>query len=218
MKIQILASVFTLLFLTGCTTTSTPTSPSSEPSPSPKVEVQEDQKMSGTFTDLLTQGTRQCTYEYSDENVISRGTIYLHQGKMFGETKATIESTDYIANILLVDNQLYSWDPITKQGVQMDYNKLKELSQSLPSTSPQSQTNNLPNLEQQYEYDCQNWTADNSKFNVPTDINFIDLAAQTEQLQKLQNKLPFNMPADACTVCDQLSGEQKNECRKALSC
>lgn len=218
MKIHLFASLFAAVLLAGCTSSPSATNPSPQITPSPVVEVQTDQKISGTFSDLLAQGTKQCTYEYTDENVVSKGTIYLHQGKMFGETNAAVENDSYTANILLADNQLYSWDPSTKQGVKMDYNKLKELSQALPSASSQSPTNNLPDLEQQYEYDCQNWNVDNSKFNVPSDVNFIDLAAQTEQLQKLQNKLPSNMPTNACNVCDQLLGEQKNECRKALSC
>jgi hypothetical protein len=54
------------------------------------------------------------------------------------------------------------------QGIKMDANKKNT------SISSQTTTNNV-DLDSQADYKCRNWTKDESKFVVPSSVNFMDL-------------------------------------------
>ena len=81
-------------------------------------------------------------------------------------------------------------------------------------------------IKEQMNYKCRPWIPDNSKFVVPTDIEFKDM---TEMMQGFQETMPNidmgemeenvkKANAQLCEMCELLTGEDRDECRADAGC
>lgn len=222
-KIFLTSLVFSIVMLSACTTQQKAsvetTDLSEEQTTTPQQEIRAEStpsRRSGTFNDLLNTGTQQCTYTYQDNNTSSTGKIYIHNGQMKGDTTATVSGKEYKAHVLIRDNMMYSWEDSQKQGVKMDYAKVQAMADDLKAQS--STTPSLPDLNQKYDYDCSAWVPNPSTFSVPTEIQFMDLTQQMEQLKSFQQKMPSSGNKDACNACEQLTGNDKVQCIQVMKC
>lgn len=110
-----------------------------------------------------------CTFEYTTDGSSATGNIFT-DGK--GKSRMTIEgikstqSTSATNNMIIVDSKYYSWITTGSQMI--------GFSGDLGSQTPTSSTNTTsPNKD--YSVKCVNWTVDNAKFQVPTDVKFTNL-------------------------------------------
>lgn len=214
---SILFTIICTVILSACTTN--PAVTENQTSVPPQQEIRAEStptRRSGTFNDLISTGTQQCTYTYSDDNVTSTGKIYLDNGQMRGDTTATMDGKAYNAHILIRDNMMYSWENSQPQGVKMDYTKVQAMAKDFEVQSKENPS--MPDLNQKHDYDCTGWTPDAATFAVPSDIEFVDFTKQLEQLNSMQQKLPASTGQDTCGVCEQLTGDQKTQCLQVVKC
>lgn len=130
-------------------------------------------KAKGSLRSLLglAQNT-ECTFSSTNASTTSSGTVYItSDGDMRGEfqmktgTQATVTS-----NMLVKGDISYVWSGT--QGVKMSVSEIKA------NSGTQAQTNQFVDLmDTDVNYDCSAWVRDDSKFVVPTSVNFIDLDA-----------------------------------------
>ncbi len=154
-----------------------------------------------TIDKLLAEGKSvKCTYDNTDDTgVRNQGTAYFAGGKMFGDFTATqTDGNVYQSNVLKVNNTQYVWDKEKKEGYKVDTTAITDSSE----TNNDSFKNN-----KEYDFNCSDWSVDESMFAVPSDVNFFD---NTDLIQKARD---FKLPD---TACDSLEGEAKTTCQKAL--
>ena len=114
----------------------------------------------------LGQSTK-CTFSNTVADVSSSGTIYLGaDGDMRGEFESKVGTQAAVSsNMIVKDGVTFTWSGT--QGVKM--------TTAGADASAQAQANKYVDMDAQMDYDCSAWTRDESKFTIPTGVNFVDL-------------------------------------------
>jgi outer membrane lipoprotein-sorting protein len=199
--LSILALVSVAILLTGCvkktdTTTSNGTTPTGS----------EEETIKSTLLDLVKSGkSLKCTFSTGDSNGTYSGVTYVSGIKSSSNFKITAPDGSITeSNTIMNGEWMYIWSPGVAQGTKM---KISDF-QTQDNTQANSQTNVAKNS---IDYKCSAWIADNSKFNPPSEIQFVDLS---ETLKKTQNDMK-----QYCSMCDQsVDATAIAECKKNLGC
>ena len=193
-KTIVVAGVFfSSLFLAAC---SPQVSPQSEitplvATPTPTVE----ESMNASLKDLVAQGRSvQCSFSFNDDKAktSSTGTLFA-SGKKFSQTSQVIMNNGKTPvtqrmNVISDGSFVYTWNPEVKSSgmkISMDTG-----SAPTPGTAKEAPAN----LDQKMDMKCTPWTADETKFNVPTDVKFTDLSSMMKGVQNNLKNLPTNIP------------------------
>lgn len=216
MKIKnIFITTIAVLTLSACSTQNIPVQVP-QPTDTPQPSAQSDTEINkGTFQDLVNRGTSVCTYSYKDETTTSTGTVYIHNKQMRGDTVSTVDGSQINGSLIIKDDTMYTWTTNPKQGVKFSLSEIQEMSKDhTTGMSPEIENKTLDSINQEYDYDCKNWTPDQTKFTIPTDITFMDMSKQIEQL----NSMHQDMGSNNCSICNNLTGDQEAQCKQALKC
>lgn len=121
---------------------------------------------SGSMADLSKRGgSWKCTVDTSTAQAASSGTVYVSGKKVRAEFAMNVQGYGTMNSYMIADGEYtYSWSSAMPQGVKA---KMTAEETSSPATSGESMDANS-----KYSYNCEAWTADESKFVVPTDVTF----------------------------------------------
>ncbi|MBP9715072.1 MAG: hypothetical protein KBD52_01100 [Candidatus Pacebacteria bacterium] len=139
----------------------------------------------GSLRSLLALGKNtMCTFSSRAGDVSTNGTVYItSDGNMSGDFQLQDPRSKYAHSyMVLKDGYLYSW--YANQGVKMNVSATQQ--------ATASNTNQSVDLDAQVDYDCENWTLDNSKFTVPTNVNFVDIEAMMKGAGSLPGGVDVN--------------------------
>lgn len=168
----------------------------------------------GTFLDLLRQGQSQmCTFDSVDEkNVRTEGVIFVEAGGNRLSSNFSVEQPegDFEGNIIRDGEYTYIWTTLQEQGVKL---KITPESEELFGSIGESEDNSTGISDTtEVDFSCSPWAVEESIFQAPSDIEFMDVTEAFEQFQ--------DMPAaNQCAACSQLpEGEVRNQCLTALNC
>jgi hypothetical protein len=116
------------------------------------------------------------------------GTLHVAGKKFRQESVTTDAKTQALSqSYSLSDGEsVYTWGAMMGgKGVKISMSSLENMITGTPSETP-SQVNAV--LDQQYQYQCEAWTADDSLFVPPTNITFSDMSQLIKNMQGFQNK------------------------------
>ncbi len=180
---------FSTLFLTACKTPTPPAnSEQAQNQVTTQVEEKQQNQFKGSLENLLGLGKQlKCTWQYEDSNGKSSGVIYL-DGKRY-KSEIRMSGPESITMYNYSDGEwVYSWG-----GPQLGENrglKLKVMAEN-PAVSPAQQQEQTSfqmqagqNNQLEYDYQCENWRADENVFTLPSEVQFSDLSKGIEDLQK----------------------------------
>ncbi len=148
-------------------------------------EVKTDANAKGSLRSLLALGKNtMCTFTSVVENSTSSGTVYIaSNGDMSGDfTSQTKASGTITSHMIMKGGTSYVWSGA--QGAKMNV--------SATEATTASNANQSVDLDAQVDYDCKNWTRDDSKFVVPTNVNFIDIEAMMKGAGALPGGVDVN--------------------------
>lgn len=118
-----------------------------------------------------------CITEQSVSGLTSSGTMYIANSKdgasrqMHGEFKTSVQGMNIETNFIMKDGFYYSWSStLPNMGYKM---KIQDQPQTGNSGAEVSGTYNF-NASQIGAYDCKKWSVDESKFEIPVSIKFIE--------------------------------------------
>lgn len=189
--------------------------------------------ITSTFPDLIKNGKDlSCTFTTTDEQAGStEGTIYIaEQGNKIrgnfytkpSEQHPTAPTTDMH---LIVTNQTeaYYWSEQGNVGYRMKFDPNGGLFANKPMADAQTE---VTTQDQNYDFDCQAWTPDQSVFVVPSSVTFSELphmAAPTSAPQSSDsanvNATSTGSPMFDCSMCDRApEGAQRDACKQAIGC
>ncbi len=151
-------------------------------------------------------GNAKCTYDYTDDDGNrSSGTAYFSDQRMFGDfTTAQVGGMTLQSNVLNVDKTQYVWDKDKKEGYKLDLSVIKSQDEK------ENQSNNSVDQDKEFDFTCVSWSVDDSVFDVPSDVNFIDNTAAIESVQQSTETLQ-----NACASITDPA--QKTACEQAVS-
>ena len=141
------------------------------------------------------------------------GTIYVTGSKMRGDFSTRVEGKGMMSHMIQDGEYAYMWLDEDAKGTKM---KL-DFNQPVPSVPAGSSVRSqAENLDEEVDMNCSNWSPDNSKFNVPGDVEFTDLSEMLKN-SMMQNKTGTTAPKMDASVCNQIEdATAKAQCLKAL--
>lgn len=171
--------------------------------------------LTGTLKSLLSQNRpMECDFSYNDTDTATKtsGTVYLSGNKMRGNFTLSQETGQNFESYMIRDEKTgYTWSSLSKQGSKFtfpDEETLKNLEDQNQMEDPLSQIE-----DKDVEYDCKSWMPAQSFFTPPTDIEFVDLNEQLNQVKDLP-QVKVN-----CEVCNQApEGTAREQCKLSLGC
>ena len=126
-----------------------------------------------SITDLFTSGqTKQCTFDVASANGGgTKGTIYVSGNKAYGTFDMTSSGKTTTTNLIRNDSTFYIWGGALPSGIKMtmDVNQM--------ATKMQGSQYSTFNPSEKVNYNCINWSVDETKFTPPSNVKFIDAAA-----------------------------------------
>lgn len=175
----------------------------------------------GTIKSLVAAGkTQQCTFSSKEDATQSSGTMFFANGKMRGDFNTTTENVKVASHMIYDGSTSHFWTDGSTTGFKMT---LDENAKADANTQSQGLDPN-----KNFEFDCKSWSADNSKFDLPSGVQFTDLSAMTGAAASGASGAAAAVGAGASTgsaastkamqqqICNSLSGTEKAQCLAAL--
>jgi hypothetical protein len=127
-----------------------------------------------SFLDLKKNAM--CTFDSTDNDMTSKGTIYISaEGNLSGDFVTTKSGTSTTSHMVVKSGVAYVWTG--SQGAKMDLSSLQG--------SASAQAKSYVDVNSEVDYSCEDWTVDASKFNLPSGVTFVDIEAMLKGSLKL---------------------------------
>jgi hypothetical protein len=163
-------------------------------------EQQDDS--SASINSLLAQNRNVvCTYSGVDSTGNQNsGTVYLTGERFRGNfTLKQPGEDEYKSNTLQNETYQYGWEEGKKEGYKTKLSVLRGDADA-PASNNNQQTFDQ---DKEFNFNCDDWTVDESKFEVPSGIKFTDFSATVEQSrEQLQTTCSAITDATAREVCE----------------
>lgn len=153
-------------------------------------------------------GSKKCTYSDNTDNMMSSGTVYLANSKMRGDFDTQASGQTFHSHMITDQTTSYIWTDGQPQGIKMTMDKI-------PSPNPSAKTQSGVDINKNFNFKCDNWSADESLFTTPSDIKFQDFSSM---MAPSKPGASATGNTSQCAACNSLSGDAKTQCLKALSC
>ncbi len=138
-----------------------------EPNPSAPVDQNSGKKMS--FDAFMKQGgSYVCTVNQLVQGIESKGTVYINNGNIRGDFNTSVSGMNIDTFFIVKDSFTYTWSSMMQgKGFKAPVSAGGSGDASAGTSGQYSF-----NAEQIGDYDCQPWTADSSKFALPSGVTF----------------------------------------------
>ncbi|MBI2030107.1 hypothetical protein HYT05_00630 [Candidatus Kaiserbacteria bacterium] len=165
-----------------------------------------------SLKELIAGGVSQkCTFSDASADMPTEGTVYVGGGKVRGDFSATSQGKVMGMHMIADGATMHTWIDGMTSGFSM----------SMDATQSGTNTQQSFDSDKKIDYRCEQWATDDSRFVLPSNVTFQDMAAMMQgAMQGAGAGTVPQMQATAaqCQACDQLPGAQKSACRAALKC
>lgn len=153
-------------------------------------EEQETQSFKGTIEELLKKNkSLKCDYSHEGEKTSMSGVAYVYNGQARQDTTVNQKDKKINTHAIVDGEDVYAWSSEQpKNGVKMSLSKFKEQTEKSSEDSEKEETTPA-GIDESFEYNCEDWNADPSKFDPPKDINFTDMTGMMEEAQNIKKDL-----------------------------
>lgn len=126
-----------------------------------------------------------CTYTSGEES----GTVYVAGDKQLRMDFRSTNPEHGSGGMIMTAEKNYIWDDATKEGfitLNIEDDAATE-GQNEENESLLDDEDGGVNVDEEYDFKCENWRVDSGLFVPPADVTFVDMdAMMQEQLQQLQ--------------------------------
>lgn len=174
-----------------------------------KPENLETSSISGSFQDLMNMDkSMHCTWNYQDQNGSGDGEVYVSGEKFRANVNIQTPQGQVTSNSVSDGTWMYQWSNATPQGLKINLQDIQDLAPDAADDQPEHAQGAYQTLTEKYSYNCDPWTVDQSQFQVPAGVNFIDFSQTIQQMQGQMEDIQNN----ACSMCDLLTGDAQTQC------
>lgn len=232
--ILILGLIFALtLTLTGCFKEK---EEKSEAKPTPTSEEGEE-SFFGSLKDLMGLGkAMKCTYSSENEMGKTSGVTYISGQKARSDSKFTDSAGQTTGSYMINDGEwVYIWTSDQKEGMKMKVQEMEreqkptELPEQEGEQAQISYQDAQKEMQQEVDYKCTSWQADNSVFTPPTNVAFKNWGEEMKKMEEEIEKMKEEMQGfdlgdapqtqDMCASCEALPDEEaKLDCKINFGC
>jgi len=175
-----------------------------------------------SMKELMASGkTQKCDFTSQSASSTSQGTVYIGGGKMRGDFSSTAQGKTMATHMINDGTTVYTW----VDGMSMAV-KMSAAAKMTNRPTPSNRTSQSVDQNAKYNYNCSDWTQDNSQFTPPANINFTDMSAMMQQNTTTGTSgsgasagagTSASMKAQQCAACDG-AGAGKAQCLAMLKC
>ncbi|MEK7579424.1 MAG: hypothetical protein AAB460_02765 [Patescibacteria group bacterium] len=127
----------------------------------------------GSIWDLIRGGDdRKCTWKNDVDGVTLEGVIYASRGKFKSDIETSAGDITLVAHTLSDGAYIYSWTSASQQGTKFPMGDVVA-EDAVPAT-----TKEMEPFVEEFNFDCDAWTADSGTFALPSGITFTEVATQ----------------------------------------
>ncbi len=151
-------------------------------------------------------GSRKCTFKTTEAGAESSGTVYASDGKMRGDFTSMIEGKETMSHMIYDGTTSYIWMDGQASGFKM----------TLDKSDVAAEQNQSVDVNKNYEFDCNSWSKDNSKFEVPSNIQFSDFSGLAGAAANMNVNTGADTKALQQAACANLPEPAKTQCLAAV--
>lgn len=127
---------------------------------------------SGSIKSLIAAGkTQKCTFSTTKDNYSSNGTVYVGGGKLRGDF--SVNTSQSMTHMINDGKTSYMWDDSGKFAIKMAFDPADTKAVANANTQAQQGAD----VNANYDWSCDSWKIDNSKFDLPSGVTFNELPA-----------------------------------------
>lgn len=150
-----------------------------------------EENINANILDLMKLGKSvKCTYELQSEGATTKGETYVSNGKTRSEITIDMEDGTKMDSYTISEGDwMYMWSSESDQGTKIS---LKEMESTVEDENIEDTGNEVDynNQMEKIDYKCSPWIADDSKFEVPTNIEFVDFTEMMQGYIDMSKNLP----------------------------
>jgi len=169
---------------------------------------------SASLKELMSRSTStRCEFSTTEESNNSSGVVYAANGKGRVDFSSINNGQVSTGHMIMDNDYAYTWIDGQEKG-------FKVSTATAASTQPSDQTKRQFDADKKMDYKCENWSADNSIFFLPANMEFTDLSAMMNIQGGGQGSMtpPTSTNSAQCAACDQAPEASRAQCRAALGC
>lgn len=174
-----------------------------------------EKSIAGSIKDILGMGqSLKCVWNQPQDDKEVKGTMYVSDKKFRQMVNFPQEDKNIEINTISDGEYIYTWGGFSgnNQGTKF---KIEELNKITPPPVADEKPAENVDLEKKLDYKCSPWSADQSMFTPPSDVNFVD---QMELMNKATEQLK-NAGSDICALCDKAPNEEaRQQCKASAKC
>lgn len=130
----------------------------------------EEKDFSGSLAELQKRGGNyRCTFSHESEIVRSTGVVYVAGDRVRGDFESETQGISVDSHMIASNGFIYTWSPIAPNGF-----KTVQVDTEADGTTETS--GEYSDFQQSYDYSCEGWKVDESKFQLPN-ISFLEIGA-----------------------------------------
>lgn len=135
----------------------------------------EEESLNGDIYDLIKLGKNvKCTFEVTTEDGSTKGETYVSGKRSRSDITIETERGIEMQSTTVTDGEwLYMWSSESNQGTKMSMTDIETETEEAGLNQNEEETFN--DQAQKFDYKCKKWIPDNSKFEIPGNIEFSDL-------------------------------------------
>ncbi len=193
------------------------------------------EKLNGNLDTLLARKTpSECLFEHVDTvGSVTSGSIFVAGNNIRGDFETNLTKGAVVrSSMIQTVEATYIWDGIKERGFKLARAPKTQAVPKLTITpTPVDTQLSFPReflqgsafdlTRESVDYQCKPWKDEVNKFEVPSDVTFIDLSEQLEQLEQIKQSSGSAVVVDKqiqCSVCDDAPKANQSSCRQALGC
>lgn len=120
------------------------------------------------FSELVKQGgSYKCTVNWNAQGIDTQATAYMSNGMLRNEANTKVAGFSVDTYIIVRDGYSYTWSSMTPTS-----GFKSKVTAGVSDASAGTSGTFTFNAEQVGDYNCEAWTADSSKFALPTGVTF----------------------------------------------
>jgi hypothetical protein len=147
-----------------------------------------------------------CSLASNENGEAQEGSVYISAGKMRGDFEVTENGETYDGHMVQDGEWVYSWGgPMGEvQGIKM------RAGASGGPAGPEGF-----DASEEMSMDCMEWQPDASKFETPSEVQFMDMTGMGAG----PGQMPGDLASMQCQACDQApEGSERDMCRQMMGC
>lgn len=192
------------------------------------VTIEDEERISGSIEDLFKKGKPlKCSFSGEDEGVKLSGQMWVADKRARQDMQSEKDGVEEETHVIVDDKWTYFWTSMEPgKGIKMEIKESDEEVMELGKDIKQEQKK-IDEVKEVFDYRCTSWQVDESKFEPPKDIEFVDLAAMFEGMMAPLDEMGDDLESDSgesmddlkkmmCGTCDSVPDPE--ECRANLGC